>query len=205
MGEREKFGSRLGFILVSAGCAVGLGNVWKFPYVTGQFGGAGFILIYLVFLAILGIPIMVCEFSVGRGSQKSVASSFRVLQPKGAVTHKYGYLGMLGNYMLMMFYTMVAGWTLYYLSKMVRGSLKGMGPDEIGADFGAMLGSAGTMTFWMIVAVLIAFGVCSLGLRNGVEKITKVMMIALLALMIIMCIRAVTLPGAGEGLRFYLV
>ena len=205
MAEREKFGSRLGFILVSAGCAVGLGNVWKFPYVTGQFGGAGFILIYLVFLAILGIPIMVCEFSVGRGSQKSVASSFRVLQPKGAVAHKYGYLGMLGNYMLMMFYTMVAGWTLNYLFKMVRGSLMDMAPKEIGADFGSMLGSAGTMTFWMIIAVLLAFGVCSLGLRNGVEKITKLMMFALLTLMIIMCIRAVTLPGAGEGLRFFLV
>lgn len=205
MGEREKFGSRMGFILVSAGCAIGLGNVWKFPYITGQFGGAGFILIYLIFLAILGIPIMVCEFSVGRGSQKSVASSFRVLEPKGTIAHRYGYLGMAGNYMLMMFYTMVAGWTLFYLYKMIRGSLMGASSEQIGADFVGMLGSAGAMTFWMIVAVLLSFGICSLGLQNGVEKITKVMMIALLALMIIMCFRSVTLPGASEGLRFYLV
>ncbi len=205
MGEREKFGSRMGFMLVSAGCAIGLGNVWKFPYMTGQFGGAGFILIYLVFLAILGIPIMVCEFSVGRGSQKSVASSFRVLEPKGAIAHRYGYLGMLGNYMLMMFYTMVAGWTLFYFYKMIRGTLMKLTPEEIGADFGNMLGSAGVMTFWMIVAVLISFGICSLGLQRGVEKITKIMMIALLVLMIIMCIRSVTLPGASEGLRFYLI
>lgn len=205
MKEREKFGSRMGFILVSAGCAIGLGNVWKFPYITGQFGGAGFILIYLVFLAVLGIPIMICEFSVGRGSQKSVASSFRTLQPKGAVAHNYGYLGMLGNYMLMMFYTMVAGWMLYYLYKMINGSLKGLNPEQVAKGFGDMLGSAGTMTLWMALAVFISFGICSLGLQKGVERITKVMMIALFGLMIVMAIHSITLPGSGQGLKFYLV
>ncbi len=205
MQEREKFGSRLGFILVSAGCAVGLGNVWKFPYITGENGGAAFILIYLIFLAILGIPIMIMELSVGRGSQKSVASSFRVLQPEGAQYHKYGYLGMMGNYMLMMFYTMVAGWLLYYLYKMASGQLSGLTPEEVGGNFGSLLGSWPTLTLWMAVAVLLSFGICSLGLQKGVERITKVMMSILLILMVIMVIRAVTLPGATEGLKFFLV
>ena len=202
--EREKFGSRLGFILVSAGCAIGLGNVWKFPYITGINGGAAFILIYLAFLLILGIPIMVMEFSVGRGSQKSAASSFRVLEPKGTKWHLFGYLSMVGNYMLMMFYTMVCGWMLYYCFKSVRGDFGGMTPDQVAGDFGTMLGSPGTLTFWMIVSVLISFGICSLGLENGVEKITKYMMICLLSLMIVLAVRAVTLTGASEGLEFYL-
>lgn len=207
MQEREKFGSRLGFILVSAGCAVGLGNVWKFPYLCGQYGGAAFILIYLVFLAILGFPIMVCEFSVGRASQKSCATSFKVLEPKGSRWHQYGYLGMAGNYLLMMFYTMVAGWTMYYCycaltGKFTSGALT---TEEITAMFGEMTGSAPTLIVWTIIAILLAFGICSLGMKKGVEKITKVMMICLLALIAILVVNSLRLPGAAKGVKFYLV
>lgn len=205
MAEREKFGSRLGFILVSAGCAVGLGNVWKFPYMCGQYGGAAFILIYLAFLVILGLPIMICEFSVGRGSQKSVASSFRTLEPKGAAYHTYGYFGMIGNYLLMMFYTSVAGWLIYYMVRMLKGDFQGLSTDQVAGEFNGMLANPGIMTVFMIIAVLLAFGICSMGLRNGVEKITKIMMICLLAIMIVLVIRVVMLPGAEEGIRFYLV
>ncbi len=205
MEKREKFASRLGFILVSAGCAIGLGNVWKFPYMAGANGGAAFIMIYLLFLVILGLPVMVAEFAVGRGSQKSVAKSFAVLQKEGSNFDKFGYLGLLGSYLLMMFYTMVAGWILYYLYKMTTGKLVGLSAAAIGDDFGALLASWPTMTFWMILAVAISFGVCSLGLQNGVERITKFMMSALLILMVVMVIRVVTLPGATEGLKFFLV
>ena len=141
MQEREKFGSRLGFILVSAGCAIGLGNVWRFPYITGKYGGAAFILMYLIFLIALGIPIMTMEFSVGRGSQKTIAASFTELEPKGTTYHKYGYIGVCGNYVLMMFYTMVCGWMFNYFFKMASGKLSGLTPDEVGGSFGGMLGS----------------------------------------------------------------
>lgn len=207
MNEREKFGSRLGFILVSAGCAVGLGNVWKFPYMTGQYGGAAFILIYLVFLLILGWPIMTCEFSVGRGSQKSVATSFKVLEAKGTKWHNFGYFGMVGNYLLMMFYTMVAGWMMYYMFCSAKGDFFGktLSVEEITAKFNELLASPGTLTLWMIIVVVLSFGICALGVQNGVEKITKVMMLCLLALIVILAIHSVTLPGAGEGVKFYLV
>lgn len=207
MKEREKFGSRLGFILVSAGCAVGLGNVWKFPYMCGQYGGAAFILIYLIFLAILGFPIMVCEFTVGRGSQKSCATSFKELEPEGSRYHNFGYFGIAGNYLLMMFYTMVAGWMLYYCWRSVTGEFTSgdLSPEQIGEKFGAMLDSAPTLTFWMAFAVVLAFGICSLGVQKGVEKITKVMMICLLGLIIVLAIHSVTLPGAMEGVKFYLI
>lgn len=205
MKEREKFGSRLGFILVSAGCAVGLGNVWKFPYICGQYGGAAFILIYLIFLVILGFPIIVCEFSVGRGSQKSCATSFQVLEKEGGRWHNFGYIGMAGNYMLMMFYTMVAGWMMYYCYVMATGKLSGASSDEVSGFFSNLMTSTGTMTGWMIVAVLLAFGVCSLGLQNGIERITKVMMICLLALIVVLAVHSVTLDGAMEGVKFYLV
>ena len=205
--EREKFGTRLGFILVSAGCAVGLGNVWKFPYMTGQYGGAAFILIYLVFLVILGWPIMTCEFSVGRGSQKSVATSFKVLEPKGTKWHNFGYFGMIGNYLLMMFYTMVAGWMLYYMVRCARGDFAGAGmnEEEIVNKFNEMLASPGTMTLWMVIIVLLSFGICALGVQKGVEKITKVMMLLLLALIVVLAVHSVILPGASEGVKFYLV
>lgn len=207
MKEREKFGSRLGFILVSAGCAVGLGNVWKFPYMCGQYGGAAFILIYLVFLAILGFPIMVCEFSVGRGSQKSCATSFKVLGPENGNWSKFGYLGMAGNYLLMMFYTMVCGWMLYYCYRCASGEFtnQALSTDEVAAKFGDMIGSTGTLTIWTIAAIVISFGICSLGLKNGVERITKIMMICLFALIMILAVHSLMLPGSGAGVKFYLI
>lgn len=210
MKEREKFGSRLGFILVSAGCAVGLGNVWKFPYICGENGGAAFILIYLVFLALLGFPIMVCEFAVGRGSGVGTAKCFDQLESKGSAWHNFKWGAVVGSYLLMMFYTMVGGWMLYYAYRMATGKLVGLDADGISAGFGQMLESPGTMSFWMIVAVFVslgvcALGVCALGLQNGIEKITKVMMTMLFVLIIVLAIHSVTLPGAMKGVEFYLV
>lgn len=203
--QREKFSSRLGFLLISAGCAIGIGNVWRFPYITGQYGGAAFVLIYLFFLVILGLPIMVMEFSVGRASQKSAARSFDVLEPKGSKWHLYKYGAMLGNYMLMMFYTTVGGWMLIYFVKMAGGEFVGKTPEEVGGIFNGMLGDPLLMMIWMVIVVVIGFSVCSMGLQNGVEKITKAMMSCLLLIMVVLVVRSVTLPGAGEGLRFYLM
>ena len=205
MEKRERFSSRLGFILISAGCAIGLGNVWRFPYITGKYGGAAFVLIYLIFLIILGMPIMAMEFAVGRASRKSAARSFHVLEPKGTKWHIEGYLAMLGNYLLMMFYTTVGGWMISYIFKMASGSFQGLAPDQVGGVFNDMLASPGSMAFWMVVAVLLAFGICSMGLQNGVERITKIMMSFLLIILIVLCIRSVTLPGASAGLQFYLI
>ena len=205
MEKRETFASRLGFILISAGCAIGLGNVWRFPYITGKYGGAAFVLIYLCFLVILGIPIMVMEFSVGRASQKSAARSFHVLEPKGTKWHLASYVAIAGNYLLMMFYTTVGGWMLAYIVKMASGTFTNLTPDEVGGVFNNMLANPGEMTFWMIVTVVVSFGVCSMGLRNGVERINKAMMSLLFVILIALCIRSVTLEGAGEGLKFYLV
>lgn len=205
MEKRETFASRLGFILISAGCAIGLGNVWRFPYITGKYGGAAFVLIYLCFLVILGIPIMVMEFSVGRASQKSAARSFHVLEPKGSKWHLTSYVAIIGNYLLMMFYTTVGGWMLAYIYKMITGTFVNLTPDEVGGVFNSMLANPGEMTFWMIITVVVSFGVCSMGLRNGVERINKAMMSLLFVILIVLCIRSVTLNGAGEGLKFYLV
>ncbi|MBS7224745.1 MAG: sodium-dependent transporter [Clostridiaceae bacterium] len=204
MKEREKFASRLGFILISAGCAIGLGNVWRFPYITGQYGGAAFVLVYLLFLLILGLPIMVMEFAVGRASQKSAARSFHELEPKGSKWHWYSYGAMIGNYMLMAFYTTVGGWMLAYFTKMAGGEFEGLNPEQVGGVFNDMLSNPGYLAFWMVVTVLLSFGVCSRGLQGGVEKVNKVMMIALLAIMIVLVFRSVTLEGASEGLSFYL-
>lgn len=205
MNEREKFGSRLGFILVSAGCAIGLGNVWKFPYITGQYGGAAFILIYLVFLSAFGLPILVCEFSVGRGSGKSMGRAFEELEPAGTKWHHLKWMSIAGCYLLMMFYTMVAGWMLYYTWKMASGQLTGLTAEGVGAAFDNMLGSAPTMLGWMIATVLLSFAICAMGLQKGVEKITKVMMTALIVIMVILAINSLVLPGASEGVKFYLV
>ena len=204
MKEREKFASRLGFILISAGCAIGLGNVWRFHYITGKYGGAAFVLVYLLFLVILGLPIMVMEFAVGRASQQSAARSFHVLEPEGTKWHLYGYGAMIGNYMLMAFYTTVGGWMLAYFYKMLRGEFVGLTPEEVGGVFDGMLADPAYLTFWMVVTVLVSFLVCSRGLQNGVEKVNKVMMLALLAIMVVLVFRSVTLEGAGEGLAFYL-
>ncbi len=203
--QREKFGSRLGFILISAGCAIGLGNVWRFPYITGKYGGAAFVLIYLVFLVLLGLPIMVMEFAVGRASQASVAMSFDRLEPLGTKWHWYKWFGMAGNYLLMMFYTTIGGWILLYVFKMAGGEFEGKNADEIAGVFGNLMEKPGLMTICMIVVVAACFGIVCMGLQKGVEKITEKMMLLLLALMVILAIRSATLPGAGEGIRFYLL
>lgn len=205
MEQREKFASRLGFILISAGCAIGLGNVWRFPYITGKYGGAAFVLIYLLFLIILGAPIMVMEFSVGRASQKSAARSFHVLEPQGSKWHLVSYIAILGNYLLMMFYTTVGGWMIAYVFKMATGTFQGLNAAQIKDVFSQIQANPVEMTIWMLITVGLSFGVCSLGLQNGVERITKVMMSLLLVILVFLCIRSVTLDGAGAGLKFYLV
>jgi len=205
MQQREKFSSRLGFILISAGCAIGLGNVWRFPYIVGQYGGAAFILIYLAFLVIFGLPIMTMEFAVGRASQKSIAESFQTLEPKGTKWHWFSWIGMAGNYLLMMFYTTITGWMFAYFFKMAKGDFVGQTVEEVTAQFGAFTGNAPLVVGFMILSVAIGFLICSFGLEKGVEKITKTMMLALLAIIVILAIRSVTLSGAGEGLKYYLV
>lgn len=205
MEKREHFSSRLGFILISAGCAIGLGNVWRFPYIVGQYGGAAFVLIYILFLVILGMPIMAMEFAVGRASQKSAARSFHVLEPKGTKWHIAGWSAMAGNYILMMFYTTVGGWMLAYIYKTITGEFEGLDAEGVGNVFNSMLGNAGEMITWMLIIVIIGFTVCAIGLQKGVEKITKAMMIALLGIMIVLCINSILLDNSSEGLKFYLV
>lgn len=202
--QREKFSSRLGFILISAGCAVGLGNVWRFPYVVGKYGGAAFVLIYLLFLLILGLPIMVMEFSVGRASKASAALSFDRLEPEGSKWHWYKYGAMAGNYLLIMFYTTIGGWMVQYFVKMATGKFTGLDAEGVSGVFTEMLSKPGTMTFYMVLVVVVCFLICGMGFQKGVEKITKVMMLLLLFLMVILAIRSVTLPNAAEGLKFYL-
>ncbi len=204
MKERETFASRLGFVLISAGCAIGLGNVWRFPYIVGRYGGAAFVLIYLAFLVILGLPIMVMEFSVGRASRQSIATSFHKLEPKGTKWHWYSWFGMAGNYMLMMFYTTVAGWMILYCIKMAKGDFVGADTQAVQDIYSGMLSNPGIMLVFMILVILIGMGVCSLGLQDGVEKITKVMMVMLLAILIVLVVRSVTLENAMAGLEFYL-
>ena len=203
--KREKFGSRLGFILISAGCAIGLGNVWRFPYITGQYGGAAFVLIYLCCLVLLGLPIMIMEFSVGRGAGCSIAGAFEKLEPLGTKWHWYKWFGIAGNYLLMMFYTTIGGWLLIYLLKMASGGFEGLDTAQIEGEFSELMGQPVLMTIFMVIVVVMCFGVVSLGLQKGVEGITKIMMVLLLALLIILAVRADTLPGAGAGLEFYLL
>lgn len=202
--EREKFSSRLGFILISAGCAIGLGNVWRFPYITGKYGGGMFVLLYIFFLIILGIPIMTTEFAVGRGSQKSVALSFDVLEPKGTKWHIFKWFGMAGNYLLMMFYTTIGGWMLLYFIKMLKGDFTGLSADQVAAVFGSTTQSPLLCVGFMAIVVIIGFGICAGGLQNGVERIVKVMMVALILLMIVLAVNSLTLPGAAAGMSFYL-
>lgn len=202
--EREKFSSRLGFILISAGCAIGLGNVWRFPYIVGEYGGAAFVLIYLAFLVILGLPIVVMEFAVGRASRKSAALSFDVLEPKGTKWHFNKYLAMAGNYILMMFYTTVGGWMIYYFIKMVKGDFNGLNAEAVAGEFNTMLGNPGLMGFFMVLTVTICFGICAMGLEKGVERITKAMMLCLLVLMVVLAVHSILLEGGGAGLEFYL-
>ena len=201
---RETLGSRLGFILLSAGCAIGLGNVWRFPYITGKYGGAVFVLVYLAFLVIFGLPIMVAEFSVGRASQKSVSRAFNELEPEGTKWHIYSYFSMAGNYLLMMFYTVVAGWMVCYFFSTMTGQLSGLTPDEVGGYFGGLLASPSKLITWMLIVIVIGMGTCFLGLQNGVEKITKVLMSGLLIIMIGLAIYVAFIPGSSKGYAFYL-
>ena len=202
--EREKFSTRLGFILISAGCAIGLGNVWRFPYIVGEYGGAAFVLIYLAFLVALGLPIIVMEYSVGRASQKSAALSFDVLEPKGTKWHLNKYLAMAGNYILMMFYTTVGGWMVYYFVKMAAGGFEGLDAEQVGGVFSGLLADPVTMTGYMVFTVVVCFLICAGGLQKGVERITKVMMLCLFALMVVLAVNSVLLEGGEAGLEFYL-
>ena len=203
--EREKLKSRLGFILLSAGCAIGIGNVWKFPYMAGQGGGGAFVLFYLLFLVILGLPIMSMEFAVGRASHKSPVRAYHALEKPGQKWHIHGYFTLIGCYLLMMFYTTVAGWMMHYFYMTAAGKLSGLTADEVASAFTEMLASPGIMAFWMVVVVVFGIFVCARGLQNGLERVTKVMMIALLAIMVILAVNSLFMPGAAEGLKFYLV
>ncbi len=203
--EREKLKSRLGFILISAGCAIGIGNVWKFAYMAGQGGGGFFVLLYLLFLVMLGIPIMSMEFAVGRASQKSPAQAYKALEKAGQKWHIHGYIALIGNYLLMMFYTTVAGWMLYYFYLTSTGKFVGLNTDGVANVFSEMLQKPVTMTICMLIIVVVGFFVCSIGLQNGLEKVTKVMMVALLAIMVILAINSFFMKGAKEGLSFYLI
>ena len=203
--QRDSFQSRLGFILVSAGCAIGIGNVWKFPYLCGQYGGAAFILLYLLFLLILGIPVLLCEFALGRGSRRSVARCFDVLAPRGSRWKQLKYIGIAGVTVLMFYYTTVTGWMLEYCWLHLKGTFVGQSPTFIKTTFQQMLGQPLTMGFWTFISCLIGFVVCYMGLEKGIERITKVMMTALLLLMVVLAVHSVFLPGAEKGIEFYLV
>ena len=203
--QRERLGSRLGFILLSAGCAIGVGNVWKFPWMVGQYGGGAFVLFYVIFLLILGLPIMTMEFAVGRASQKSPVRAYQVLEKPGSRWHIHGYLAMIGNYLLMMFYTTVCGWMLHYFYLTATGRFVGATTEQVGAVFGEMLSRPGVMAGCMIAVVVIGFLINSFGLQGGLERVTKVMMIALLAIMVVLAVNSIRTPGSGEGLRFYLI
>lgn len=203
--KRESLGSRLGFILLSAGCAIGIGNVWKFPYMAGQYGGGIFVLVYLFFLAIMGIPVMTMEFAMGRASQKSVVRLYQELEPKDSKWHVHGYFAMAGNYILMMFYTCVTGWMLQYFFKMATGEFQGADVTAVSGIFDEMLQQPVTLFVFTTIVIIVGFGVCSVGLQNGLEKITKVMMLALLGIMVVLVINSIFLEGGSEGLRFYLL
>lgn len=204
--QREKFGSRLGFILISAGCAIGLGNVYRFPIWCGAYGGGIFLLFYVLFLLLLGIPVMTAELSVGRASRRSIATSFDVLERKGQKWHWMKVLGVFGNYMLMMFYTTISGWFVVYFCKYLTGSIMvSTTAEQLGGVFGSIVTNPGLNIGVTALVILTCFGVCAMGLEKGVERITKVMMVMLLVLILGLGIYACTLPGAGAGLKFYLV
>ena len=204
--KRESFKSRLGFLLVSAGCAIGIGNVWRFPYVAGQNGGGFFVLLYLIFLVSMGLPVLTMELAVGRASRKSAVMGYKALEKPGSKWHIHGWLCILGCYLLMMYYTTVCGWMISYFFKFLTGQFQsGMDADQVGAAFGELLASPGQMGLWMVVSVVAGFFVCSKGLQDGLEKISKFMMVALMVLILVLAVHSLVLPGAGEGLKFYLV
>ena len=203
--QRENFKSRLGFILISAGCAIGIGNVWKFPYVAGQNGGGVFVLFYLLFLVMVGAPALTMEFAVGRASRKSVLGCYQELEPRGSKWHLHGYVALLGNYVIMMFYTTVAGWMVSYFYRFLANDFKGLDTKGVSDKFDHMLSNPWSMGFWMVLIVVVGILICSMGLQNGVEKISKPMMIGLLGLIAILAVNSVMLEGGIEGVKFYLV
>ena len=203
--QRERLGSRLGFILLSAGCAIGVGNVWKFPWMVGQYGGGAFVVFYVLFLIILGLPIMTMEFAGGRVSQKRPVRAYQALEKPGQKWHIHGYLAMIGNYLLMMFYTTVCGWMLHYFYLTASGRFEGATTEQVQAVFPEMLGQPLVMGGWMVVVVVVGFAINSFGLQSGLERVTKVMMLALLAIMVILAVNSILTEGAGEGLKFYLI
>ncbi len=204
--QRESFRSRLGFLLVSAGCAIGIGNVWRFPYIAGQYGGGLFVLIYLVCLLVMGIPVLTMELAVGRASGKSAILAYRALEKPGAKWHVHGWFCLLGCVLLMMYYTTVTGWMVSYFGKFLTGTfVSGMSTEAITGEFGVMLSNPVTMGMWTEIVVIAGFAVCSFGLQNGLERVSKVMMLALLGLILVLAVHSATLPGAGEGLKFYLL
>lgn len=204
--KRESFKSRLGFLLVSAGCAIGIGNVWRFPYVVGENGGSIFVLFYLLFLVAMGLPVLTMELAVGRGSRKSAVLAYKELEKPKSKWHIHGWFAILGCYVLMMYYTTVSGWMVSYFYKFVTGEFQaGMDADATGSVFSDLLADPKQMGFWMILTVIVGFIVCSRGLQNGLERISKIMMTALLVLIVVLAVHSITLSGAGEGLRFYLI
>ena len=203
--QRERLGSRLGFLLLSAGCAIGIGNVWKFPYMVGQNGGGAFVLIYIFFLLVLGVPVLTMEFAIGRAGQKSPVRFYQELEPKGSKWHIHGYVSLLGNYLLLMFYTSVAGWLLQYFVETASGAFAGLNPEEIKTAYEGMLTEPVTLLIYAGIAIFLAVLVCSAGVKNGLERITKWMMLALLAIMVVLAINSIRLEGSSEGLRFYLL
>ena len=204
--KRESFRSRLGFLLVSAGCAIGIGNVWRFPYIAGKNGGGYFVLFYLLCLLVMGVPVLTMELAVGRASRRSAVLSYRTLEKPGQKWHIHGWFCLLGCYLLMMYYTTVSGWMVSYFGKFLTGAFhSGMSTDEVASAFGAMLSSPGEMALWAEVVVVAGFLVCSFGLQKGLERVTKVMMLCLLALILVLAVHSLTLSGAAEGMKFYLV
>lgn len=203
--ERESFKSRIGFILVSAGCAIGIGNVWKYPWLVGQNGGGIFVLFYLLFLVCMGIPVLTMELAVGRGSRKSAVKGYETLEPAGSKWHVHGWFCVAGNYLLMMYYTTVSGWMLSYFFKFTFGTFDGMAAENVNGVFGRMLGDPEEMALCMALTVIGGFLVCSMGMQKGLEKVTKWMMLGLLALIVVLAVHSLLLPGAGEGARFYLL
>lgn len=204
--QRENFRSRMGFLLVSAGCAIGIGNVWRFPTITGQYGGGYFVLFYLICLVIMGIPVMTMELAVGRASRKSAVRAYQTLEKPGQKWHIHGWFCMIGCCLLMMYYTSVTGWMVDYFCKFLTGRFTaGMDSEQINGVFGQMLSSPGELTIFMVIVVVAGFLICSIGVQKGLERITKVMMVALLALILVLAIHSLTLPGAAEGMKFYLL
>ena len=204
--QRDSFQSRIGFLLVSAGCAIGIGNVWRFPYVVGESGGGLFVLLYLLFLVIMGLPVLTMELAVGRASRQSAVLGYKALEKKGSKWHMHGYVAILGCYMLMMYYTTVAGWMVSFFFKFVTGTFtSGMDTETCSSQFYTMLGNPGEMGLWMTVVVVAGFIVCSRSLQNGLERISKIMMSSLLILIIVLAVHSLTLDGAAEGIRFYLI